>query len=351
MNRYRLAYICPTKAGRRAFAVTTGLSIIVYAIFAVYFAFGYSRASYFLRDLSNVVLLPGLVILLAAYWRGYRVIGEYRSLGALRIFVSGAVLGFVALLVPDFYSSDLMSYLNYGWQQAGYNINPYVLMLVATPGYGTDPMFAKVWDLCPFPYGFAFAHIVRLVCQLGHGNQALTVQLFKCLNYFVFMALGGIIYEGAKQLRLPRPELSMYLFMASPLVLLHSLCGGHNDIIMVFFVMLSLLFAALNMFALVLPFLIVGVLVKFVWLFALPFVLLYILRRAGIAAVAVNLVTGGLTFAAFGLELHPCLARFSMADDEGQSVGQCQFAGGSDFQFGAGGQGSRLWQGFASGVR
>jgi hypothetical protein len=284
-------------SARRAFALYAWLSIGIYAIFCVYFSFGYSRASYFLRDLSNIVLVPGLSVLLFAYWRGYFVLKEQPSLGAGRVFFFGAATALVALLIPDFYSSDLLGYVNYGWQQAAYHINPYVLMLVATPGFGTDPMFTKIWELNAFPYGFTFAHITRLVCQLGHGDLQLTVRLFKCLNFSVFLALAVLIYIGAKRLKLPRPDLSLYLFMGSPLLLLHDLSNVHNDIIMVLFVMLSFFFMSCSIFALVLPFLIIGALVKYLWLFALPFFLLYLFRRAGWKAVAVNLFTGSLTFA------------------------------------------------------
>jgi hypothetical protein len=283
-------------SARRAFALSAGLSIGVYAIFCIYFSFGYSRASYFLRDLSNVVLVPGLSVLLFAYWRGYCVLKEQPSLGVSRTFFFGAVTALVALLIPDFYSSDLLSYVNYGWQQAGYHINPYVLMLVATPGFGTDPMFTKIWELNPFPYGFTFAHIARFVCEIGHGNQQYTVHLFKWLNFCVFLVLSVVIYVGAKRLKLPRPDLSMYLFMGSPLLLLHCLCNGHNDIVMVFFVMLSFLLAAFNVLAVVLPLLIVGALVKYVWLFAMPFVLLYLFRRAGWKMVVVNLFVTVVAF-------------------------------------------------------
>ncbi len=291
--------LLPSTADRDLFGQSIWLSISVYIVFCLYSTFYYSRASYFLRGLSNIVLFPGTVALLFAYWRGYQALKLNPSLGVRRVFVWGTITAFVALLIPDFYSSDLLSYLNYGWQQAGYSVNPYVLMVVATPGYGTDPMFTKIWELNPFPYGFTFAHIARIVCQLGHGNVPLTVQLFKILNFLVFLALAGVVFIGARRLKLSRPDLSLYLFISSPLILIHCLANGHNDILMAFFVMLSFLLAASNVLPLVVPVLIVGAMVKYVWLFALPFVLLYLLRRVGWRECLLNLALGGFTF--FGL--------------------------------------------------
>ncbi|MDR3617041.1 MAG: hypothetical protein P4L53_26025 [Candidatus Obscuribacterales bacterium] len=268
---------------RSKFGYNACLSIAVYLSFALYFTFCYFPNDYFSRNLSNIVLLPGFAILLFAYWRGYRIVASSNVVGFKELSLFALATAVCAFAIPPFYSTDLYSYINGGWQQARYGVNPYTLMTVGTPGYGIDPMFTPFWALNPFPYGFLFALIAKLVCLLGAGNLTLTLQLFKVLMLLAYFCLGAVIYFGAKALPGMRPTVSFYLFMWSPIVLLHTVSNGHNDILMTLPVLTAFYCLWCNLFLPVIPLLLSGVLIKYLWLFSIPFFMVYIAHKSSLA--------------------------------------------------------------------
>jgi hypothetical protein len=231
---------------------------------------------------QNLVLLLVLPTLLVAYRFGFKDL-KNRSLKGTRNFVLPAIVASTfCLCTPIFNSTDVLSYTSPGWQQLHYHINPYVITTAKTPGFGTDPLLtSNPWALNPIPYGFAFAHLARIICQLGHGNLDLTANLFKVLTWIVYLLLGFAIYRGAKLLKLARPDLCLYLYMWNPLILLEAVANGHNDIVMTFPVVLAFLCATSQFSLLALSLFTVGVLVKYVWILALPFLLLFLAAKHG----------------------------------------------------------------------
>jgi hypothetical protein len=272
----------------KSFAVCCWLAISIYTAFIFYFSFAYWRSSYLVRDLSNVVLLPGLSLLLYAYWRGHKLLQDHPSVGPGRVFLYAIGVALAATCIPNFYSSDLFSYINFGWQQAQYHLNPYSHLLIATPNFPSDRMFTDVWSLAPCLYGFTFAHLSRVVCELSGGNRGLAICLFKALNFSVYLGLGGIVYFGAKKLGDIRADISVYLWLFNPLVLLHALAHAHNDIIMAFFLMSSFLSALTGPFTLVIPFLVAGILTKYLCLLATPFILIYVGKTRGLKSTVAS---------------------------------------------------------------
>src|SRR5579885_562879 len=158
------------------------------------------------------------------------------------------------------------------WMQHHYDANPYVVPSAGVPGYKFDPLLHNDYPYSPIHYGFLFAEICRLICALGHGEQALSVFLFKGLNWLAYIALVPAIYFVSKRLGARRPDLSVYLFMWNPIILLQSLSNGHNDILMALLVVAA--FAALlyEQVELAMVAFVAAVLIKGLWLIGLPFV-------------------------------------------------------------------------------
>jgi hypothetical protein len=269
------------------------LTIAVYAVFCVYLQEHYQAWSRESRNSSNLVLIPGIALLLYVYYQGYRLLRDYPSRIFVPMIVFGILAGIAALLTPSFYSFDLQTYINYGWQQFRYHANPYCLLVAGTQGFGTDPMFTDAWALNPIPYGFAFAHICRLVVEHCEGDIHKAVSIFKATNFSAWLMLAAVVYFGARRLKLPRPDLSLYLYLWSPIVMLHSLSGCHNDILMTLPVMAGLLcatFPQLWVAMLSVPLLVIGSMVKYVWAAAIPFLLMYLVYSQKRAAALLGAV-------------------------------------------------------------
>jgi hypothetical protein len=274
--------------------------MLAYAALAVYFHkcyFHWLRSS---RNLSNVILIPVLVLLVYLYWRTYRLIAAHPEVGAKMIGCCGMLVALVASMIPSFYSSDLFSYINIGWLQVKYGANPYCLLIAGVAGLDKDPMLTPVWTLVPCLYGFAFTHLSRLVCQLSDGQLQRAVLFFKALAFATWLVGSILVYNGAKKFEVRRPDLSLFLYLFSPLLLLHTLSGCHNDIFMVVPTMASFLSAASNFVFLAVPLLVVGISIKYAWILALPFLLLFVLRRFGWKAICMNAVLGIGVFVSLG---------------------------------------------------
>jgi hypothetical protein len=219
----------------------------------------------------------------AAYWRGYRALTDAGDADAARRAIIGfAVLfGLVALVIPPFHSTDIFCYLNRGWMQAGYHLNPFVHPLSDVPDWRRDPMFRDTWAFAPSPYGFLFELLAREICRLGHGNWDATLLLFKAAGLIVVGLTGVVVWKGCRVLGDPRPERSLYLLLWNPVVILHSVVNGHNDLWMGMLTSAAVLLTIMGAWVGAVPVLMAAVLIKYASAALLPFTVLFLARKVG----------------------------------------------------------------------
>ncbi|MGH9550467.1 MAG: hypothetical protein ACRD3W_13885, partial [Terriglobales bacterium] len=127
---------------KNAFARWFLLELGAYLLFFIYFGITNvhnGSIATFRTDVlwRNVVTVTGLAAILLAYRRAFTLLKEHPAIGVLRTTIFAVILAVVAVCIPNFYSTDLFSYVNPGWQQAHYHVNPYVTLIAGTPGYGT----------------------------------------------------------------------------------------------------------------------------------------------------------------------------------------------------------------------
>ncbi len=255
--------------------------ILVYGIFIVFYGDDPQHQSRIARE---IFIWPAITTLLLLYWLGYRQLRQVTSPPVRLIIIFGGFIGLVALLVTPFHSTDLFGYINRGWQQLAYGLNPYVHVVKSIPHWKQDPMITDHWVGNPSPYGFLFVLIAKALCFPAAGNFTVTVFVFKLFNLLVHLGLGGLIYYGGRKLSLPRPDLGLYLYLWNPLILLHHLSNGHNDIMMGFFIVLSaILIISRSEFTRLwaIPALMAGTLIKYAAVILLPLALIHVLRQDG----------------------------------------------------------------------
>jgi hypothetical protein len=190
------------------------------------------------------------------------------------------VCGLVLLAVIPFHSSDLYGYLNRGFQQSIFHTNPYLTPIAEISGWQNEPLLHAHWEYNPCPYGFFFARWADWLTKLSGGHFVSALFLMKLANLFFLLGTVFLIAKLAKAGKQERPWFSAFLFGANPLVLLHVMGNGHNDILMVFLLLLALAcLRATRWNWLTLPILALSVLVKYASGLAVPFVLLYAFRH------------------------------------------------------------------------
>lgn len=215
------------------------------------------------------------------------------------------IFGVFALLTHPFQSTDLHGYINRGWQQVQYHTNPYVTTIDGIPDWGHDVMFRNHWVNNPCPYGFLFAHLARWVCELGHGDWGLTMRLFKLLSWLAVVGSAGVVAWTLHRLKQPRTEilLTLYLFLWNPLLLMHQLLNGHNDILMGFFSTLGAGLGLLGAVWWILPAFVAAGFIKYLAFILIPFGLIRVWQQTPSLAVRAGAL--GLALAVAGFIAYP----------------------------------------------
>ncbi|MEB3286073.1 MAG: hypothetical protein VKJ04_01080 [Vampirovibrionales bacterium] len=217
--------------------------------------------------------------------------------GALYKLLAGFALFFslFAVLTPNFHSTDLFGYINRGWQQWHYHSNPYVTLISDIPGWMQDPVITDHWVNNPSPYGFLYMMLAKWLCAVAaffsNSQKSPFIAAFKAFNLLVFLFTAWLIPYTLKKTQGDQAALNaLYLFAWNPLLLIHILMNGHNDILM------GSSMAVVAVLALrgepnkphwiwLLPVLCGAILIKYAALVMLPFALLFLYRQKAYQAL------------------------------------------------------------------
>ena len=280
-----------TTSRRRAQLLWIGiLSCGVYLLALLFYLKGPQSHSRTGRELFAWFLAPASLFL---FWKGYRIINDASAGPSLRI-VAGFGIAFclLALFVFPFHSTDVFGYINRGWQQVHYHQNPYVNFTAEMPNWQQDPMLRDHWIYNPNPYGFLFTLIARGLALLGNGTAA-DALLFKGMNVLVTAPLGYLV-----RCRPRFPPLPIFTVQWNPLILLHHIANGHNDILTGYFVALAMYLAVVGLGFWIIPVLVLATLLKYGPAVLLPFALVYVIRNYGWKIAILSSLLGAAIFVA-----------------------------------------------------
>ncbi|MFF0148668.1 alpha-1,6-mannosyltransferase [Amycolatopsis sulphurea] len=178
---------------------------------------------------SNVLLYLGIGVLLAAWVRlGHLV----RTGSASAVDIRRAVwLWAVPLLVaPPLFSNDLYTYLAQGAvAQAG--LDPYTHVPAELSGALIENAGGH-WLSVPSPYGPLFILVVKSALGLTGGNPLFSALLTRLVMVAGLWLLCRAIPVLCRHLG-GAPAGALWIVAANPLVLLHLVSGGHNDLLMI----------------------------------------------------------------------------------------------------------------------
>ncbi|MCE3234740.1 MAG: hypothetical protein K0Q50_920 [Vampirovibrio sp.] len=306
-------------ADRRRFLWLAGLGVFTFALLWLFYANPALSAPRLNREL---LLWPVTFGLLWLYWAGYRLVAR-ESVPLRWLVISGLLVGLLACMVPPFHSTDVFGYINRGWQQAHYGMNPYVYTVDHIPGWEHDPMITDHWVNNPSPYGFLYLLIAKGLCLLGGGDKENTLLVFKLGNLVVHGVTAFLVWLGATRVnsnastepgRQNRPVLALYLYLWNPLVLVHGLANGHNDMMMGLFVTLSAYFALIGSWVWILPALMAATLIKYGAVVILPFALLFLLKQRAWRAMGLGGLLAAGVFLLTGLPYLPDWSQFHLKE-------------------------------------
>lgn len=263
----------------RALALTGALTAAVYLATFLFYVRGFQG---YTRAAREVFIWLAVLPLLYLFRRGYRIVRD--SGGGLKtahvVWFAAAFCVTCAAVYP-FHSTDVFGYINRGWQQVHYQMNPYVYTVAEVPGWRDDPMIWDHWIYNPNPYGFLFTLLARGLTLLGGGNWAATLLLFKAVNAAGYALTGWLVWSGARHLGHERPLLALYSFLWNPLVLLHHIANGHNDILIGCALALAAYLVLTGRDVWVLPALAAATMLKYAPALLVPAALVYVFKKRG----------------------------------------------------------------------
>ena len=219
--------------------------------------------------LSRLMIIAGVAVMLQTWL----VLGfDLLSGTPVRIRGQAAVLAaWMAplLLAPPLFSRDVYAYLAQGRLLEG-DYDPWGDGVSSLPSWfieGVDPM----WGETPSPYGPLFLLMAAWVSQLV-GDQAYLAALI-----FRMMAVVGVAMMLIYTPRLAAAHgidsgKALWLGVLNPLVILHFVAGGHNDALMMGFILMAFAAALRGRIAWAATLIALSASVKPIGLLALPFI-------------------------------------------------------------------------------
>lgn len=254
--------------------VLYGVLIILFIFFSylfvdknlIYLEFLYSGVS----TNHRLIVTSVYALFIFAFFAFYLVFiykfkkGEYKKndLGVMAILSCLLVLAY-----PAIFSYDIFNYLATAKVLFHYGENPYMVMPIEFNG---DPMllFTRAANKYAL-YGPTWIILTGAPFLLSFGSFLLQVILLKIILAAFYIGTLQLMYKLSKSLYV------VSFFALNPLVIFEIFVSGHNDIVMMFFVILSLFLVKEDKNVLSLLSFVTSVFVKFASIFILP-VFLYI---------------------------------------------------------------------------
>jgi alpha-1,6-mannosyltransferase len=241
------------------------------------------------RPLLNLYTLPhggedGLLRVLLAfmvltilYWWAWRLARHLHGKTAWGIVIAGSlVLGIILLLIYPFDATDLFDNVLRGRILGIYGGNPF---LGSTARYAGDPFYTYIgWRGWASAYGPGWELTSSLVARLVGDGMIANVLAYKILPGIFLLVSVGVVAVILREIA-PRQALAGTLLLAwNPIVLYETWGNGHNDMAMVFWMLLSMLAVLKQRYTLAILALVAGALFKFIPVLLIPPVLVLGLR-------------------------------------------------------------------------
>lgn len=259
--------------------VLVALGLFFYSFTQVDLSLTLSRASFlqdfqkafqyvgwFNRPLSTYLYIALLIIAFTLYRYTLSLINK-KQLERKLVIKTIVVVGAVLFLSYCAFSYDLFNYIFDAKIITHYHQNPYFHKAL---DYAGDPMLSFMrWTHRTYPYGPFWLVLTVPLSYVGFGIFVFTFYLFKLLMFATFIGSVLVIERIAKKLNFD-PIYAMAAFALNPLVLIESLVSAHNDIVMLFFGLLSLLLFVEGKYVKSAIWLTVSILIKFATALMIP---------------------------------------------------------------------------------
>ena len=287
---------------------------MVYAANAIHYGWSPSSRTW----IDDAAAWATGIALLWLYWLGYQALQRFGHVQSpRRVLVPAIPLLLLAFVTIPYDSTDAFLYIAVGHAEAQFGMNPYTTTLREVPGALDDPALdawmrssKNPWQDLPLVYGFGFALLIKAAAWLGHGSWVWTLGILKAINAGAFAGIAAMVWTIARRLGHSRPDLALYLFAWSPLILLHHIANAHNDILVGFFIVLAFYLVLAQRSAFAPACLVSAALIKYISLPLIPILLVFTARREGWRRALLGAAMGSIVALLLSLPFAGSVARF-----------------------------------------
>ena len=230
----------------------------------------------------GTIFFVGIFVALAFVY--YKIIKNHK-----KEFTSGKkVAKFVIIVSLLFFimlpltSTDVFYYIGTGWSEAHYKVNPYYTsvndVITESEDAANDEMLLKmkgIWSGQTIVYGPVWPLICKILSGLSMGNLFLALFIYKIFNLGLHLINTYLIYKITN-----KRNIFVLLYGINPLILFDGLANVHNELMLIFLILLGLYFfiKKKNLVLTVIAFALASA-VKYVAILLIPFIILYYYRK------------------------------------------------------------------------
>jgi len=203
------------------------------------------------HDAARDFVLVFLLLFALAYMAYVLCRGRSSWFGLLLVLLFAFLCGLALVLVYPITAADIFEYIAYARITVHHGVNPH---LYRPADFLGDPlMWYSAWPHITSPYGPVWTYLSAAIGMLSGSSLLTYLLLFKGLALAVHLLNAGLIYALLARWRPSYALAGAVLYAWNPLVLFESAAGGHNDGLVVFFILLAVHLFARGRFALAIP--------------------------------------------------------------------------------------------------
>ncbi len=194
----------------------------------------FQQIGYFQRPLSTGLYLGILISLFTFYCLMLRTI-QRRKLDRRQVWRLIFLTAGILWLAYNAFSYDLFNYVFWAKIITYYQQSPYIKRPLDFPG---DPMLGFMhWTHVYYPYGPFWLLLSLPLSFLGWQKLLPTLILFKALAVASYLGSCWFLEKILVRLKTKQPLFALGLFAFQPLLIIEALVSGHNDLLMMMFIL------------------------------------------------------------------------------------------------------------------
>jgi hypothetical protein len=227
-------------------------------------------------------LVIEFVILFALYVAAWQIVRRAQSRSVWLIVIGSTIVFSVSLLFMYPYdAADIFDNIMHGRILSVYGANPFRDVAAQ---FSTDPLYPYIgWRKSISAYGPAWEITAGLSARLAGHDLLTNIFVFKLVLAGFMAGCAGLIAAILRRLAPDRVLPGVVLFLWNPVVLYETIGQGHNDVAMLFWMLLAVWLLLRKRYTLTIVALLIGALFKYIPVLFIPAALAIALRDLGTA--------------------------------------------------------------------